>query len=184
RAANIHTEEGRFIEAGRCYEKLDDPVKAAGMYLKAQKPDLALPLLQSVQPSHPAFPQCRLLAGKILFQKGQRDLALSLLAPLAEYDTLSDASLDVLYQLAGLMEFGGEIEKAREIYLKIQQNRFGYKDVEKRIENLKVASANPPRIQVPKAPQVKEENIIDTSPLRDCSLLDKLTLDDLRKLYS
>jgi len=185
RAANIHSEEGRFVEAGRCYEKLDDPVKAAGMYLKAQKSDLALPLLQSVQPSHPAFPQCRLLAGKILFQKGQRDLALSLLSPLAQYDTLSDSSLDVLYQLAGLMEFGEELEKAKEIYQKIQHTRFGYKDVEKRLENLKNLSSKPGVAEPPKYSIKKEqENIVDTSPLRDCSLLDKLTLDDLRKLYS
>lgn len=185
RAASIHTEEGRFIEAGRCYEKLDDPVKAAGMYLKAQKADLALPLLQGIQPSHPAFPQCRLLAGKILFQKGQKELALSLLAPLAEYDTMSETSLDILYQLAGLMESGDEIEKAKEIYQKIQQTRFGYKDVEKRVENLKNVSGTPKKIEYPKTVFPKEpENIIDTSPLRDCSLLDKLTLDDLRKLYS
>lgn len=185
RAANIYSEEGRFIEAGRCYEKLNDPVKAAGMYLKAQKSDLALPLLQSVQPSHTAFPQCRLLAGKILFQKGQRELALSLLAPLAKYDTLSDASLDVLYQLAGLMEFGQETEKAKEIYQKIQQTRFGYKDVEKRLENLKNISKMPQKLGVPQMAIPKEsDNIIDTGPLRDCSLLDKLTLDDLRKVYS
>lgn len=186
RAATIYTEEGKFIEAARCYEKMDDPVKAAGMYLKAQKSDLALPLLQSVQPSHPAFPQCRLLAGKILFQKEQRDLALSILAPLAEYDTLSENSLDVLYQLAGLMEFGFENEKAREIYLKIQQTRFGYKDVEKRLENLKNASKTPSKKEPinPSFLKQEQEIIVDTSPLRDCSLLDKLTLDDLRKLYS
>lgn len=185
KAATIHTEVGNFVEAARCYEKLDDPVKAAGMYLKAQKSDLALPLLQSVQPSHPAFPQCRLLAGKILFQKGQRELALSLLAPLAEYDTLSDTSLDVLYQLAGLMEFGEEFEKAKEVYQKIQQTRFGYKDVEERIRNLKNASQRPKASETQKfSIKKEEENIVDTSPLRDCSLLDKLTLDDLRKLYS
>jgi len=113
KAGKIHFEEGRFVEAARCYEKLNDPVKAAGMYLKANKSDLALPLLQSIPPSHQHFAQCRLLAGKILFQKGKRELALSLIEPLLHYDTLSDSSLDILYQVAGLLEFGKEYDRAK-----------------------------------------------------------------------
>jgi tetratricopeptide (TPR) repeat protein len=185
RAADIHCEDGRFIEAARCYEKLNEPVKAAGMYLKAGKPDLALPLLQSIPPNHQHFAQCRLLAGKILFQKGQRDLALSLLAPLSEFKTIDDAAFDILYQLAGLMEFGSEHAKAREIYLKIQQNRFGYKDVEKKLDLLKNVGAKqqPPVMVKPPEQKTAPDVNVDTSPLRDCSLLDKLDLNDLRRLW-
>jgi tetratricopeptide (TPR) repeat protein len=182
RAADIHSDDGRFIDAARCFEKLNEPVRAAGMYLKAGKPDLALPLLQSVPPSHQHFAQCRLLAGKILFQKQQRDLALTLLAPLAEFETKTDAAFDVLYQLAGLMEFGKEQEKAKEIYLKIQKARFGYKDVEKKLESLKTAPASPPQPK-PAAPPEPANLDIDTSPLRDCSLLHRLDLNDLRRLW-
>ena len=180
KAGKIHFEEGRFVEAARCYEKLNDPVKAAGMYLKANKSDLALPLLQSIQPSHQHFAQCRLLAGKILFQKGKRELALSLIEPLLHYDTLSDSSLDILYQVAGLLEFGKEYDRAKEVYLKIQKARFGYKDVEKKIEALSQSDVQKKQPIVSQS--ITTEEMVETNALRECSLLDRLTLEDLRKL--
>ncbi|HQO20451.1 MAG TPA: cyclic nucleotide-binding domain-containing protein [Acidobacteriota bacterium] len=187
RAADIYSEEGRFLDAARCFEKMNEPVRAAGMFLKAQKADLALPLLQSVPPNSPHFSQCRLLAGKILFQKQQRDLALMLLAPLNEADMSSDASFDILYQLAGLMEFGKEVEKAKEIYMRMQTARFGYKDVGKRLEALmsapQPAPPQQPSRQQPQKP-VADDIQVDTSPLRDCSLLHRLDLNDLRHLWS
>ncbi len=189
RAADIYNEEGKFVDAARCFEKMSEPVRAAGMFLKAQKADMALPLLQSVPPTSPHFAQCRLLAGKILFQKQQRDLALALLAPLNDTDTSSDSSFDILYQLAGLMEFGRELERAKDIYMRMQTARFGYKDVEKRLEALKNAMAHQARktgsetdAQPPTPPSGNLQ--IDTSSLRDCSLLHRLDLNDLRHLWN
>lgn len=190
RAADLYAETGNYIEAARCFEKMDEPVKAAGMYLKAQKPDIALPLLQSVPPTNKHFGQSRLLAGKILFQKGQKELAFSILEPLFKFDTSNEASIEILYQLGGLMETYNEIEKATEIYLRIQKTRFGYKDVEQRLENLKNRKVLPPKPTIFHRPsfatQKSEENSsfeLNTSPLRDCSLLDRFTLDELRKLF-
>ncbi len=189
RAAEIYNEEGKFLDAARCFEKMNEPVRAAGMFLKAQKADLALPLLQSVPPNSPHFCQCRLLAGKILFQKQQRDLALMLLAPLNEVDTSSDATFDILYQLAGLMEFGKEVEKAKEIYMRMQTARFGYKDVGIRLEALmavpQAQPSNAPQPSIQQTQRPAADNIqVDTSPLRDCSLLHRLDLNDLRRLWS
>jgi len=187
RAADIYNEEGKFLDAARCFEKMNEPVRAAAMFLKARKDDLALPLLQSVPPQSAHFAQCRLLAGKILFGKQQRDLALELVAPLTGLDTASEQSLDTLYQLAGLMEFGREHEKAREIYSRIQMARFGYKDVEKRLEAIKAAAQQappkPPQVQTLPPPRVPVALQADTSPLRDCSLLLRLDLNDLRRLF-
>jgi len=135
-AASLYIQEELFLDAARCHEKDDDPVRAAGMYLKARKLDLALPLLQSVAPAHRSFATCRLLAGKIFFQKGQKDLALAMLAPLLEAIPQSEEGLDSVYQAAVLMEQGGEMDRAREAYNYLQQARFGYKDVAERLLNL------------------------------------------------
>jgi tetratricopeptide (TPR) repeat protein len=155
-AADIYREDGEFLDAARCLERGDDPVKAAALYLKAKRQDLALPLLQGIAPKHRQFAQCRLLAGKILFQKGERDLALSFLSPLAEMEIRSDEAIEAFYQLAVLLELAGETEKATDLYVRLQKTRFDYKDVKARLD--KLSKAGPPAAPGaprPKAPPVK-----------------------------
>jgi tetratricopeptide (TPR) repeat protein len=143
-AAALYVQEELYLDAARCHEKDDDPVRAAGMYLKARKLDLALPLLQSVAPAHRSFTTCRLLAGKIFFQKGQKDLAITMLSPLLEAGAQTEEGLETVYQAAVLMEQGGALERAREAYQYLQETRFGYKDVAERLEALASAGAPAP----------------------------------------
>jgi tetratricopeptide (TPR) repeat protein len=183
-AAMLYAQENMFLEAARCHEKDDDPVKAAALFLKAKKTDLALPLLQSVAPSHRSFGQCRLLAGKILFQKSQKDLAVSMLAPLLQGALKTDDDLETYYQVATLMEQGGVADRAREAYQRLQETRFDFKDVTQRLGKLIAASASPPA--APPAAQARpqpSEPPVDLSPLQDCSLLNRLGLEDLRRLW-
>jgi tetratricopeptide (TPR) repeat protein len=197
-AATIYLREERYLEAARCHEKDDEPVKAAAVYLKARQPDLALPLLQSVAPAHPSFIQCRLLAGKIFFQKRQTDLALSMLSPLLENLSPQEESLETFYQAAVLMEMGGAVEKARDAYRRLQETRFGYRDVTGRMEKLPAAGAPaappappPPVIAAPAvarpapaAPRPPAEDAPpDLAPLRACSLFGQLGNEDLRRIW-
>lgn len=182
-AASIYLMDNLFLEAARCHEKDDEPVKAAALYLKAKKPDLALPLLQAAAPSHKQFAQCRLLAGKILFQKGQRDLAVALLQPLLSVELKSDEGLETFYQLAVLLEQSGETDKARDLYQSIQKVRFDFKDVTARLEGLEKASpAAPPPAQPPEEPQA-DGGAVDLGPVRDCSIFHRMDLEDLRRLW-
>lgn len=219
-AAELYLQENLFLDAARCQEKNDDPVKAAALYLKARQPDLALPLLQSVPPAHRAFAPCRLLAGKILFQKGQKDLAFSLLAPLLDTITPTDEGLDVFYQAAVLLEQGGAAGRAAEAYQRLQETRFGFKDVTERLRKLAPSSqpADPPvehaasvatafaAASLPSPPSPSPPPLapspppatppplaagsaippaaVDLSPLRDCSLFNRLGNDELRRLWS
>lgn len=183
-AAGLYIRENLFLEAARCHEKDDDPVKAAALYLKAKKIDLALPLLQSVAPTHRSFPQCRLLAGKILFQKGQKELALSMLSPLVQGALKTDEDLDAHYQAAVLMEQGDAPERAREAYLRIQEARFGFKDVTQRLQKLPPnAPSTAASAPSPPAPKTAAPPALDLTPLRDCSLFNRLGLEDLRRLW-
>jgi len=205
-AAGIYREDRLYLDAARCQERGDDPVRAAALYLKAKRPDLALPLLQGIPPHHRQYAQCRLLAGKILFQKGQRDLALGLLSPLMQMEVKGEEGLEAFYQLALLLEHAGEAEKAREAYLLLQKARFDYKDVTARMERLAAPAPSPaaatkapmsasraaevahvhapapspaPRPASPPAPS----GAVDLTPLRDCSLFHRLDLDELRRLW-
>lgn len=157
-AAAIYVKEDLFLEAARCYEKNDDPVKAAALYLKARQADVALPLLQSVAPTHHSFSACRLLAGKILFQKGQNDLAISLLAPLLLTVPTTEDALEAFYQAAVLMELGGATDLAVEAFRRLQATHFNYKDVGQRIQNLTSAAgtAPPPAAAAAAAPGVAD----------------------------
>lgn len=181
-AAAVYRDCGMVLDAARCFEKDDEPVKAAALYLKAKEPDLALPLLQGVSPRHRHFGQCRLLAAKILFQKQQAELAVSMLAPLLEMDPGTETGRDTVYQAALLLEQSGEAEKAREAYLRIQQAHFGFKDVNARLEILSRAAAAAPKAPPPAPPPAAAPPDVDLSPLRDCSLLNRLGQEDLRYL--
>ncbi len=184
-AAAVYLQESLFLDAARCHEKDDDPVRAAAMYLKARKLDLALPLLQSVPPTHRGYAACRLLAGKILFQKGQKELAVSLLSPLLESPPRTEEDLESYYQAATLMEMGGATERARDAYLLLQETRFGYKDVTERLQ--RGPSAEPPG--APLAAPAPSEGAapppaMDLAPLRDCSLFNRLGNEELRRLWT
>ncbi len=192
-AATIYRDQGMYIEAARCHEKKDEPTKAAAMFLKADKADMALPILQGVPTNHPQFAQCRLLAGKILFQKNQGELALSMLSPILQMEMKGDREMEIFYQLGCLLEMGGALEKAGDIFTGLQKFRFGYKDVTERLEGLIKKLASPdsappvpgPEKRAPAAPPSSAASITppDLKPLRNCSLLDRLDLDDLRSLY-
>lgn len=210
-AAEIYREDRLYLDAARCQERADDPVRAAALYLKAKRPDLALPLLQGIPPRHKQYAQCRLLAGKILFQKGQHDLALGMLGPLMQLELQGDERIEIFYQVALLLETAGEGTKAQELYGMLQKNRFDYKDVTARLGRL-AASAPPVAPPVskqasrvapvePKAappstaaaplesperkPARAPESLapIDLTPLRDCSLFHRLDLEELRRLW-
>jgi len=180
-AAAIYQKDNLFLEAAHCHEKDDEPGKAAALYLKAKKPDLALPLLQAVSPNHRHFAQCRLLAAKILFQKGQKDLAAALLVPLFQSEIKGEEGMETYYQLATLLEQTGQVEKAKEILTSLQKLRFDYKDVTVRLENLGKGKPAPMKV-LPEEPV--QEGIGDFAHFKDCSLFGRLDLEELRRLYS
>ena len=203
RAADIYLKENLLLDAARCHEKNNDPVKAAAVYLKAKQADVALPLLQSIAPSHPSFAQCRLLAGKIFLQKGQRDLATSMLSPILQAVSTTEDGLEALYQAAILVEMGGATDLAREAYRQLQESRFGYKDVTERLQQLPPAAASappstgpttapspaipPPRTTrtAPAPPNDESPSLsTDLSTLRNCSLFNRLSNDELRRIWT
>ncbi len=183
-AASIYVKDDLFLDAARCYERNDDPVKAAALYLKAKKPDLALPLLQSVSPAHRSFAQCRILTGKILFQKGQKDLAITMLSPLLQAAPTTEDGLEAFYQIATLMEQGGAIDRARDAYRRLQESRFGFKDVTERLGKLPPPGTPSPPPAAPARPKAeKAAPAVDLSPLRDCSLFNQLSHEELRRIW-
>jgi tetratricopeptide (TPR) repeat protein len=182
-AAVLYGGECKFLDAARCHEKADDPVKAAALYLKAKEPDLALPLLQSVPPSHKGFAQCRLLAAKILFQKGQGELAMAVLSPLLQAAPKSEEEFEAYYQAAVMMEQGGAVERAGEAYRRMQQLRFGFRDVGARLKALSEAEQVPAKLMPSEAQAQSGAAEMDLSPLRECSLFGRLGLEDLRRLW-
>lgn len=182
-AAAIYVKDNLFLDAARCHERNDDPVKAAALYLKAKKPDLALPLLQSVAPAHRSFAQCRVLTGKILFQKGQKDLAITMLSPLLQGVPTTDDGFEVFYQVAIMMEQGGAVDRAREAFQRLQESRFGFKDVTERLGKLPASGATTPAPAAPVQPKAEAASpAADLSPLRDCSLLNQLSHEELRRI--
>ncbi len=186
-AAQIYLQQNLFLDAARCHERGDDPVKAAGMYLKARKPDLALPLLQSVLPAHGNFAQCRLLAGKILFQKGQNELACSMLDPLLETKLTSEEGRDACYQAAVLLELSGVPDRAAAAYQRLQEAHFGFKDVTERLLRLVTSELHGPQPIGQAAPAPLKTDapplVGDLAPLRDCSLFKRLGNEELRRIW-
>jgi len=190
-AAIIYRDLKQHHDAARCHEKDDDPAKAAAMYLKANKSDLALPILQGIQPTHRQFAQCRILAAKILFQKNQNEVGVSLLTPLLDVELKSEGDLQTYYQLGILLETSGELDKARGVYLGLQKTRFGYADVSERLKKLDQQQSQDSRKKqedatefVPFAPAPSAgRSAVDLAPLRDCSILHRLDLEELRRLW-
>lgn len=107
--------------------------------IKEQKFDEAIPLLQQAQRD----PRRKLAAmdetGLCFFLKGWYADAIDIFSKAIGLCEVSDSDVakDLKYNLARSYEEDGQIEKAYDIYRKLAQLDFGYKDVKQRVDRLR-----------------------------------------------
>jgi tetratricopeptide (TPR) repeat protein len=116
----------------------------ANALLENKQCDDAIPLFQEAQrdPRHKIAAMDRI--GLCFYLKGWYTDAIDVFNQAVEAYELQDDDMakDLRYNLGRSLEANGEEEKALEIYRKIAQLDFGYKDIRQRVDSLRKKAGN------------------------------------------
>jgi tetratricopeptide (TPR) repeat protein len=169
RAAANYERTQQYQEAAECIAQLGDPAKegellarsgltfaAAQAFVRAGQDDEAIKLLQQVGGESSDFAQASALLGQIFSRKGKHTLALKKLRQAIGNAELDARNIDVFYELAKVHEAAGQAREAVDLYEKILTADYHYRDVEKRLEAARAASATQAAAQAAEAPSTPE----------------------------
>jgi tetratricopeptide (TPR) repeat protein len=169
RAAANYERTQQYQEAAECIAQLGDPAKegellarsgmtfaAAQAYVRAGQDDEAIKLLQQVGAESGDFAQASALLGQIFSRKGKHTLALKKLRQAIGNAELDGRNIDLFYELAKVHEAAGQAREAVDLYEKILTADYHYRDVEKRLEAARAASATQAATQAAEAPSTPE----------------------------
>ncbi|MEN8162045.1 MAG: protein kinase, partial [Myxococcota bacterium] len=153
RAAANYERSQQFQEAAECIAQLGDPAREADMlarsgmtlaaaetYVRAERDDEAIKLLQQVTTESEDFARASALLGRIFSRKGKHNLAIKKLHQAIGAAELDSRNIDLFYELARVHEAAGQSREAVELYEKILTADYHYRDVEKRLEAAREAS--------------------------------------------
>ena len=145
KASALYEHSGRYYEAGKIAHSLGDS-------------DRAIQLLQLVDGGHEQYDAATLILSQLFIEKNMPALAVDKLKRLTGEQQISSANIDHFYSLSLAYEKLGNSADAVSTLRKIMTERYGYKDVEQRIERLTAphrhahpAAAPPPPPPAPAA---------------------------------
>jgi tetratricopeptide (TPR) repeat protein len=171
RAAANYERSQQYQEAADCIAQLGDPAReaellgrsgmtmaAAETWVRAERDDEAIKLLQQVTADAEDFARASALLGQIFSRKGKHTLAIKKLHQAIGNAELDARNIDLFYELARVHEAAGQAREAVELYEKILTADYHYRDVEQRLEaarhisQAQVATAAP--VDAPSTPEL------------------------------
>lgn len=155
-AAKLYSSASQFDRAAVNFERAINNYLAGQMYHRMNKVNKALECLQRVDERDGSYLDAVALIGEILTANNYHDLAVSKYESVLKNQGVRRDSLAVAYNYAGLLAQLGRLDKAREIYNKILDVDFQYRDAGERLHQLGGSSAS-----APVAPEALEEDPIE-----------------------
>ncbi|MBM4383941.1 MAG: protein kinase [Deltaproteobacteria bacterium] len=150
-AASAYEKARQFREAAECVSQLGDGRReakllaqggahfaAAQVFAREGLEEDAIKLLQQVPERSGDFREAAALLGEIFRKKGKHSLAQKKLEQAIAGEPLSAANAELYYQLASVHEAANQPRAAIELYEKILAIDFHFRDVDARLEALRV----------------------------------------------
>lgn len=161
KAAVMFERGGDFEQAAKLYEEVEDRAKASELYEASGRffeagqlaqqlgePDRAIQLLQQVDAAHEQYEAATLILSRLFIDKNMPALAVDKLDRLLGGQQIGAQTLPHYYCLGLAYEKLGKTQEAIETFRKIMTERYGYEDVEARIERLRRGGSAPARAAV------------------------------------
>ena len=180
KAATLFERGGDFEQAAQLYEEAGNQAKASTLYQQSRRyyeagklaqglgdSDRAIQLLQQVDGSHEHYDAATLILSQLFIEKNMPALAVDKLKRLIGERQISAANIDHFYNLGLAYEKLGNDGEAVSTLRKIMTERYGYKDVEQRIERLtspRAASPPPATAAAASAPIPRTSALPPTAP--------------------
>ncbi len=136
-------------KAGDCFSKALDPVSAAECYerageffgagfalVHADKWDSAIAMFQNVKEDHQHFNESRALLGRCFYELHDYAHCTATLENHLMGERVRTGNIEYFWMLALAYEQLGELEKSKQVLLKIQSVNVGYRDVKTRLSSI------------------------------------------------
>jgi tetratricopeptide (TPR) repeat protein len=191
RAAPLFANAGRWLDAGRNFEKADQTFLAGEAYMKGGNQKKALESLQKVDRTDPDYLRAVSYLGPILEEMGLSELAHHKYKEAIGDGSVDEDNISIFYSLGKLCESLNLIEEAKDIYSKILERNVTYEDVQERYRALKTKAMSQPS-QAVDATQHGEaqpgySNLVvlseDQSFMEKSLLFRNLSFDETREIY-
>lgn len=148
-AAGAYEKAANYQRAGDCYAKAPDPVKAAECYEKAgeyygagfalvhaDKWESAIDMFQKVKEDDTHFNESRALLGRCFYELNAYAQCAATLDNHLMGDRVKTGNIEYFNMLALAYEQVGELDKSKEVLLKIRSVDVGFRDVSQRLSNI------------------------------------------------
>ncbi len=148
-AAADYARAGNFRRAGDCYGKAMDSIKSAECYEKAgeyygaglalihgDKWESAIRMLQQVKEDHPNFNESRALLGRCFYELDDYAHCAATLDNHLLGERVKTGNIEYFNMLALAYEQLGELDKSKEVLLKIRSVDVAFRDVGQRLSNI------------------------------------------------
>lgn len=124
------------ISAAECYEKAGEYFGAGFALAHADKWESAIPMLQKVKEDHPHFNESRALLGRCFYELHDYAHCTATLENHLMGERVRTGNVEYFWMLALAYEQLGDLDKSRDVLLKIQSVNVGYRDVRSRLSNI------------------------------------------------
>jgi tetratricopeptide (TPR) repeat protein len=148
-AGAAYQQAGEFRRAGDCFSKALEPIRAAECYEQAgeffgagfalvhsDKWESAIKMFQRVKEADPNFNESRKLLGRCFYELRDYAHCVATLENHLTGEKVKTGNIEYFWMLALAYEQEGELDKSKQILLKIRSVDVGYRDVSARLSNI------------------------------------------------
>ncbi|MBI2435532.1 MAG: hypothetical protein HYV26_21980, partial [Candidatus Hydrogenedentes bacterium] len=148
-AAAAYEKAEKWLRAGDCHSKALDPVQAAQAYEKggeffgagfalihADKWESAIRMLQRVPETHKNYSESRALLGRCFYELKDYAHCHATLENHLMGERVRTGNIEYFWMLALAYEQEGELDKSRDVLLKIRSVNVGFRDVAQRLSSI------------------------------------------------
>jgi serine/threonine-protein kinase len=140
-AAKLYEEAGHEAKAAELYGRAGQTFKSGEAAARAGERDKAIALLQRVGPSDENYRAATELLARLFIESRMPALAMERVQKVIGGQPVGPSNLDLYYWLGIAHEASGHAREALSVYEKIRAEDLRFRDVEKRAERLRGASA-------------------------------------------